>query len=367
MAAVSLRGVSSHPRGEGFAVREIDLDVPDGVVCALVGPSGSGKSTLLRLIAGLEPVAAGRVRFGDVDVTARPAGDRDIGWVPQEHPLYPHLDVEHNIGFALRLRRPRGEDLTERIRAEARAAGVEALLRRMPDTLSAGEQQAAAVARATAPLPAAYLLDEPLSGIDAQERARLRAELARLFHTIEAPVLLATNDQTEALALGDGLAVLYDGRLVQHGSPIEVHGRPDTVFVATFLGDPGMNVLSGTLEAGSTQTFVRVGDAGVPLQDVPQRLRRRLDGCPVLFGVRPEHLRLGGEDAPLAAQVTRVDLVGPHRTAHVRLAATDAAMAVRVTEAGRLATGERVRLAVNPDRAHLFDPVTERALWHAAE
>ena len=256
MPAISLRGVTSRPRGEGFAVRDIDLDVPEGVVCALIGPSGSGKTTLLRLVAGLEAVAAGRVRLGDVDVTNWSSGDRDIGWVPQEHSLYPHLDVEHNIGFALRLRRLPRSDLDQRIRAEARAAGIERLLERMPGTLSAGEQQAAAVARATARLPRAYLLDEPLSGIDAQERTRLRAELGRVFHTLEAPVLFATNDQTEALALGDQLAVLRDGRLVQCGPALEVHGRPDTVFVATFVGDPStINALLTTATASPAKAW----------------------------------------------------------------------------------------------------------------
>jgi multiple sugar transport system ATP-binding protein len=366
MAAIRLRGLSGAARDDGFAVRGVDLDVAEGAVCAVIGPSGAGKTSLLRLVVGLDPVVAGSVWIGEDEVTSWPPQERNLGWFAQENPLYPHLDVGENIGFALRLRRLLRGDVAQRVQAEARAAGIGRLLRRMPSSLSAGERQAAGLARATVRVPTAYVLDEPLARIDAHERARLRVELARLFRGFETPVLLATNDQIEALALGDRLAVLRDGRLVQEGATQDVHGRPATVFVARFVGDSGMNILPGTLEAGARSTFVRVGDEAVQLIGLAPRLRARLDGRPVLLGVRPEHVRLGGAGAPLAAVVERVDLLGAARVLHTRLPAGQQ-VDVRVVEPARLERGERVRVHPGPAHLHLFDAQTEQALWHAAD
>lgn len=364
MASVSLRGVSSVPRDDGFALHGIDLTVPDDVVCTIIGPSGSGKSTLLRLVAGLDPVASGTVTLGPDDVTRWPPERRDVAWMPQENPLYPHLDVGENIGFGLRGRSASRTERQERVHAEARAAGVERLLRRMPRTLAAGERQATGLARASARLPAAYLLDEPLARIDAQERMRLRAELGRVFHGLRVPVLLATNDQTEALALGDTLAVLRDGRVVQHGATLDVYERPETTFVATFVGDPGMNLITGTFEAGTRVTYVRLAADAVPLTGVTPPLRAQLDGRPVVLGIRPEHLGLAGEEGPLAGTVARVENLGAARVVHVDLPGEDQ-LVVRVTAPGRLVTGQALRLDAQPRRCHLFDAVTGMALWHA--
>lgn len=362
MAAIVLRGVTGETRADGFAVRDVDLDVPDGTVCALLGASGSGKSSLLRLVAGLDPVVRGTVALGGVDVTSARPGARDLGWVAQGGALYPHLDVRENLGFALRLRRLLRPEIDQRVRAEARAAGIEHLLGRRPRRLSAGERQVAGTAKAAAKLPQAYLLDEPLSDVDAHRRRRVRAELARVFTGLGVPALLATNDQTDALSLGTRLAVLVAGRLVQEGPTRQVYDRPATTAVAAAVGEPAMNLLEGTLEAGGRTTSVRLGDGALTAPGVPEPLRRGLDGRPVVLGVRPEHLHLGGADAPLPARVELVEDLGGVRLARLRTGTT--ALLVRLTRSAP-ARGEAVRVGADPAQVHLFDAITGEARWHA--
>jgi ABC-type sugar transport system ATPase subunit len=364
MAAIALRGVSTEPRPGGFALHDIDLVAPDGEVCGIIGPSGSGKSTLLRVVAGLEPVAAGTVHVGAADVTELPAAQRGLAWSGQDQTLYPHLSVEGNIGFALRLRRMLRRDLDERVRAEARVAHIERLLPRMPDTLSAGERQATNLARVAARTPKAYLLDEPLARIDARERARLRSELARRFAGVDVAVLLATNDQADAFSLSDLLVVLEEGRVLQQGPPQFVYRQPVTVSVATFVGE--MNLLAGVVEVGSRASYVRVGDAPVLVTDLPAPLRRRLDARPVLLGVRPERLSLGGSEAPLAAVVHRVEVLGSGRRVHATLP-DGAQIVAQVRGAAGPRPGETVRFEVGVRGIHLFDPNSETALWHATD
>ena len=362
MAAIRLAGVSSAPREDGFAIRGVDLEVADASICALVGPSGSGKTTLLRLVAGLDPVAAGRVYLADDDITDWPPGKRNVAWLSQEHPLYPHLDVEHNIGFALRLKRMLREDITERVHAEARVTGVERLLHRRPSTLSAGEQQAAGLARATARMPGVYLFDEPLARIDPQERTRLRAELAQYLGALAATSIVGTNDQTEAFALGDQIAVLRNGALAQAGPPAELFARPADAFVAAFLGSPGMNVAPGRFEAGTRSAWVRFDGDAVELHGCPPHLRRALDGRAVLVGVRPEHVRLAPAGTGLPAQVERVEVLGHATVVYARLR-HGTRLTARCRPGQRARRGEAVGLRVDSSRLHLFDPLTERALW----
>ena len=398
MTGIALEQLSSQPRADGFAVTGVDLQVAEGTVCVLIGPSGSGKTTLLRLVAGVEAVASGTVRIGEDDVTAWSPGERDLAWFDNEHPLYPHLDVEHNIGFALRLRRRlRRTDLDERVRAEARAAGIHPLLPRMPSTLSAGEQQAAGLARTTARLPRAYLLDEPLARIDTQQRARLRAELRMFLESLQVPALLATNDQHDALTLADQLAVLRDGRLVQSGPSRELLERPAEAFVAAFLHPAHMNILAGRVELGRRSTWVRIGDAAaVPLEGVPQSLRSTLDERPVHLGLGADDLHVVEEtDQPGAFRVVveRVEPLG-HATlvrgrvmgarqmrgrsgghaaargreqAAARRGQCSVAIVVQVDPALHVDRGATLTVAADGRYAHLFDPITGRALWHAVD
>lgn len=368
MAEIEVRGLTSRPHAGRSAVRDVSLGLADGEVLALLGPSGSGKTTLLRLVAGLEQVAQGEVVIGGQVVNDLPAHERDLALVTEQHALLEHLDVERNIGFSLKLRRLSAPEIFKRVRSEARVFGLSRLLRRRPRTLSAGQQQAAAVARATVRVPSAYLLDEPLSRIDARERERLRAEVARYVRGLGVTALLATNDQSDALAVADRVAVLRDGCLEQVGAPQRLYGEPADVFVASFLGDPGMNVLRGVLEAGATTTLVRLGSRSLPLTGVAEPARRRYDGAPVLLGVRPEDLALAdpGRDDALPGVVERVEHLGHETRVALRLDAPgEPGAVVRVRPPATVpATGERVGMAARGPGQHLFDPATEQAVWH---
>lgn len=367
MAEVELRGVAGGARPGWPGIADLSLDVPDGQVLAVLGPSGSGKTTLLRLVAGLEPLQAGEILLGGEPVGDVPAHRRDLAMLTEEHPLLGHLNVERNIGFPLHLRRLARSEVARRARAQGRALGLGRLLRRRPATLSAGERQLASLARATVRLPAAYLLDEPLTRIDARERDRLRAELARQVRGLGVTTLLATNDQRDALTLADRIAVLRDGRLQQLGTAEQLYRQPVNVFVATFVGDPGMSVLAGQLECGTHTTFVRFAAGSVPLVGVPAATRRRYDGAPILLGARPEDLALAssGEPEALPAVIERVENLGAEARVAVRVAGLSGEQRaiVRLRPGARLpAAGARAGLTLRAARHRLFDPTSGEAL-----
>jgi ABC-type sugar transport system ATPase subunit len=363
---IELRGVTGAPRGGRPIVADLSLAATSGEVLALLGPSGSGKTTVLRIVAGLEDVTGGDVLVGGARVNDQPTHSRDLAMVTEEQTMLAYLDVEGNIGFGLRVRGVKGAEVDERVRTEARAYGLAGLLRRRPRSLSAGQRQAASVARATVRLPRAFLLDEPFSRIDARERLRLRNELGRYVRALGVTTLLATNDQGEALAVADRIAVLRGGRLEQVDTPERLYHRPANAFVAAFVGDPGMNILRVLLEAGSRTTRMRAGGHTVTLPALPERLRQAYDGSPVLLGVRPEHLRVTEPGTPgtLPAVVERAEYLGATTRLRVRLDETDAVLTVvRASAEGVAATGQRIAVQPRPAGAHLFDPASEEAVW----
>src|SRR5437764_365832 len=247
MARIALEHVDKiYPNGY-VAARDLSLEVADGELLVLVGPSGSGKSTVLRMMAGLERVSDGVIRIGDRDVTDLPPQQRDIAMVFQNYALYPHMTVRENLGFGLTIRKQAPQIIEERVRAIAASLGLDALLDRKPAQLSGGQRQRVALGRAIVREPLAFLFDEPLSNLDAQLRVEIRVELSRLHRKLGATMDYVTHDQSEALTLGDRIAVLKEGVLQQVASPMELYERPANKFVASFIGTPGMNFFKGSL------------------------------------------------------------------------------------------------------------------------
>ncbi|MDQ4006253.1 MAG: ABC transporter ATP-binding protein [Actinomycetota bacterium] len=335
------------------ALRDLELEVREGELMVVVGPSGSGKTTLLRIAAGLESPTSGEVRIGERDVTGLSPSERDVSMVFQNLALFPHLPVEENIAFGLRARRiPRGE-IPERVRRAAALSGCEHLLRRRPAELSGGERQRAALARALVREPAAFLLDEPLTNLDAPVRVALRADLKRLHARLGTTMLYVTHDQIEALTLGDRVAVLSGGELQQVGTPDDVYRRPVNRFVASFLGNPPMNVLAGGVEGGE----IRIGPMRFPVPPGVELGEAR----GVSVGVRPRDVAVRPGD--LATANARVDVVeGAGDEAYVHLDMDDVRMVATVQPRSVPAPGSGVEVSIAPERMFIFSEDDGRTL-----
>jgi multiple sugar transport system ATP-binding protein len=347
MASITLDRIDKiYPNGHA-AARNLSFDINDGEFMVLVGPSGSGKSTVLRMIAGLEGVTAGAIRIGDRDVTALPPQERDLAMVFQSYALYPHMTVRENLGFGLRIRRQPQSAIDERVRAVSESLGLALLLDRKPAQLSGGQRQRVALGRAIVREPQAFLLDEPLSNLDAQLRAETRVELSRLHQRLGVTMVYVTHDQVEALTLGDRIAVLKDGVLQQVAAPMELYRRPANRFVAGFIGSPGMNFIEGTLQGGEGAPRFVAGDFTVP---VPGETR---DSGRVTLGVRPQQLLLEDGPGALRAEVIVVEPMGSEQVVH--LAADGGRLVAVVPPEMPVQSGERVSLRVAPGAAHLFD------------
>ena len=335
-AGVSLPGVSLHgvsaSRGRRQVLHGIDLDVGRGELLVVLGPSGAGKSTLLRVIAGLEPVTAGRVHIAGNDVTRLRPGRRNVSMVFQSYALFPHLTVAQNIAFGPLVRDARRADAAQRARQAATAAGCAHLLDRRPDELSGGERQRVALARALVREPDVYLLDEPLSNLDSERRAEMRGELKALHQRVGGTTVHVTHDQAEALVLGDRIAVLRDGRLDQVGTPDEIWQTPATMFVARFVGSPRMNLVPGD---GPLQPPGWTPDAGQVL------------------GFRPEAVRLTASGGDADGTVGRVDVVGADAYAYLDVG--NQQIVARVAAADRPAVGASLGMSIEWSAGHVFD------------
>ena len=298
MAEIVLDHVSKRFPDGALAVDSISLDIADGEFVILVGPSGCGKSTTLNMVAGLEDITEGELRIGGTVVNGKAPKDRDIAMVFQSYALYPHMTVRENMGFALKLAKVPRAAIDEKVAEVARILGLTEHLDRKPARLSGGQRQRVAMGRAIVRDPAAFLMDEPLSNLDAKLRVQMRTEVSRLQRRLGTTTVYVTHDQTEAMTLGDRVAVLRSGRIMQAGSPQELYERPQNLFVAGFIGSPAMNFIPGTLAGGRLRTVI--GD--VPL---PGRLRQAPAspgaGREVIIGIRPEHF----EDAALVRAATR--------------------------------------------------------------
>jgi multiple sugar transport system ATP-binding protein len=365
MAQVALEKVGKTFPGGVAALRDVSLRIEDGELLALVGPSGSGKTTLLRLIAGLESPTTGVIRIGDRIVNDMPPYHRDVAMVFQHPALYPHLSVRDNLAFGLKRRRWWiGGDgkaaIQARIVETAQQLGLADVLERRPATLSGGQQQRVALGRALVRQPAVFLLDEPLSNLDAQLRLEMRRELHLLHRRIRATIIHVTHDQDEAMSLGERVVVLDRGVVRQADRPQVLYDRPSDRFVAGFLGWPPMNLLDGKLiEVDDRLNF---GNWDVCLVSANRPDWRPFVGRPLTLGIRPEDIRLadGPGEGRLAMQVRFVERLGPIQL--VTLAAAGWTVAARLAATPTIEEGANVFAAFDLMRAHLFDPATGRAL-----
>jgi len=357
MASVTLRGLTATFEGAARpALRDLSLEVRDGEFLVLLGPSGCGKTTALRCIAGLEDPTAGDVLIGDRVVTQLPPAERDVAMVFQTYALYPHLTVRENVAFALEMRRVPTADIERRVADVAARLGLTDLLDRQPAQLSGGQRQRAALARAIVRAPQVFLFDEPLSNLDPNLRVELRAELLALHRTLRATMLYVTHDQVEAMTMGQRIAVLHEGRLRQVGTPAEVYERPADIFVARFVGNPGMNVLAGrarTLGKGSGEELVvEAGTLAVPVT------LAEYEGQ-VYLGVRPEHVGLSGVDQGVGnGDVLGVEPLGSETIVHLNVGGQP--LVARLPGLVNVQVGTRVGVKVDRQRLHLFDAAGER-------
>jgi multiple sugar transport system ATP-binding protein len=364
VASIAFDAVSKVFSDGTRAVDGLDLTVEDGGFTVLVGPSGSGKSTALRMVAGLEETSSGEIRIADRVVNDVAPKDRDIAMVFQSYALYPHMSVEDNLGFALKMQGAPPASRATRSGAVARRLGIGDLLARRPRQLSGGQRQRVALGRAIVRQPAAFLMDEPLSNLDAKLRVEMRAYIARLHQELGTTTLYVTHDQTEAMTMGDRVAVMRDGRLEQVDAPQELYNHPANLFVAAFIGSPAMNLLRGRLERG----FVELGGQRLVL---PGEVLA--DPGEVVVGVRPEAVHLGGD---LSMEVVLVEALGSDLLVHFRTdaprvtvsdafdgeddAGLESRFTARLPPDLRVEVGDTLRLGVS--RLHLFDPVTGRRI-----
>jgi multiple sugar transport system ATP-binding protein len=344
-----------YPGTDVAAVNGLDLHVADGEFMVLVGPSGSGKTTALRMLAGLEEVDAGAIYIGDRDVTDASPKDRDVAMVFQNYALYPYLTVEANIGFPLKIARVKKTVREARVREVAKLLGLEELLQRKPGQLSGGQRQRVAMGRAIVRLPQVFLMDEPLSNLDAKLRVQMRADIATLQADFGVTTVYVTHDQSEAMTLGHRVAVMKDGFLQQCDAPRVLYERPVNTFVAGFIGSPSMNLVTVPLGANGS---VSLGGVAVSLPDAVRSAATAGGWSELVVGVRPESLELAPEG--IAAEVQVVEELGADAFlfCSAELGREETRLVARADARRAPARGERVTLRPIAGEAHLFDPVT---------
>jgi multiple sugar transport system ATP-binding protein len=378
MTQIALDSVTKEYPGGVVAVDDVSLTIGSGEFMVLVGPSGCGKTTLLRLIAGLETATEGSIRLGGRDITDVPPRDRDIAMVFQNYALYPHMDVRRNLGYGLRMRKTPKEEIDRRVGEVARLLGLEEVLERRPGHLSGGQRQRAALGRAIVREPKAFLMDEPLSNLDAQIRVSMRAELTRLHNRIGVTTVYVTHDQVEAMTLGDRSAILRKGRIQQVDTPQALYREPANLFVAAFIGSPPMNLVRAELDGDA----VRFAGFRLPLE----RGRRPSGTGTVILGIRPEDLEdaelskpglptievtvevledLGAES--LAFFAIDAERIETELVESVALVADDrrVLLCAKIDSGSRAREGERLVLTVDPGRLAFFSPYTGERLRSA--
>ena len=351
MATIHIDGLTKQYPGEVNAIDALDLSIVDGSFFALLGPSGCGKTTLLRTIAGLEAATAGTIRIGERDVTVLPPGERNVAMVFQDYALFPHMSVNENIAYPLRIKKTGRAERTVKARETGAALGLEALMERRPGELSGGQQQRVALARAMACQPSVFLLDEPLSNLDARLRLEARSFLKRLQGELGVTTVFVTHDQSEALAMADQIAIMDQGRIRQLGTPSEIFRRPSNTFVANFIGSTPMNMLPGVLRGGTLhidgQSAAHSADAGWPVGSGS-------DG-EVTVAFRPEYARVAGE-GPLRFEGTVETLENLGASVLVTTRTTDDHRVQAVVPEGEeVDLGATVQVVPVPGRILVYD------------
>jgi multiple sugar transport system ATP-binding protein len=384
MATVDMEKVNKVYENGFHAVKDFTLDVAEGEFMVLVGPSGCGKTTALRMVAGLEDITSGLLRIGGKVVNDETPKERDIAMVFQNYALYPHMTVAENIGFALKLRKLPKADIAAKVKQTAEILGLTDWLDRKPGQLSGGQRQRVAMGRAVVREPSVFLMDEPLSNLDAKLRVQMRAEVQRIQRRINVATLYVTHDQVEAMTMGDRVAVMRSGTLQQVDHPQTLYDHPDNVFVAAFIGSPAMNLYEATMSDDARA--VKLGSQTLPLPDDLFDARpglTRYGSKKVVLGVRPEHLPAAHDGATGPTLVGNVDLIealGSELVIHFTIdaprvqpegASTDDEDATahagegvaRVDPTTKVKVGERITFTVNTEGMQFFDMETDKAIW----
>lgn len=366
MAKVSVRNVSKSYPGDVTAI-DLDLEIGDGEFVVLAGPLGSGKSTILRLIAGVEKVARGDIYIGERSVTTVPANDRDVAAVFQSESLYPGMTVYDNMAFGLTLRKFRTLEIKKRVQDAAEILGIEKLLERKPDTLSSAQRQRAAIGRAVVRQPKVFLFDDPLAGLDSNGQTELRTEITQLHQRLEATMIYATRNESEAMLVGDRIVMLRDGRVQQNDTPQTLYNNPVNLFVARSLGRPAINILEGTLKQERDALLFREKDGGTVEARFPNAGRAAAQdfiGKPILLGIRPEDLEVAplekGKENAAAVFPAILEIVEPTGGGADLYVGTGAHTLVcrSQQQLNRRETGRRMQVKLDLEKAHFFDPVS---------
>ncbi|HEX7644129.1 MAG TPA: sn-glycerol-3-phosphate ABC transporter ATP-binding protein UgpC [Noviherbaspirillum sp.] len=352
MASVSFRNISKHYTEDVSVIAGVDFDIEDGEFVVFVGPSGCGKSTLLRMVAGLEDVTDGEIRIGDVLANDLHASKRGVAMVFQSYALYPHMTVEQNMGFALKMAGMAKPDVAARVKRAADILQITHLLERKPKALSGGQRQRVAIGRAIVRQPKVFLFDEPLSNLDASLRQNMRIELSKLHRELGTTMIYVTHDQVEAMTLADRIVVFNAGVVQQVGTPLELYEHPKNLFVAGFLGAPKMNLLPARLADGQAEL------AGGQRAAAAVDLGESAAGAALTLGIRPEHLQPARADTPaaIAAEVVLTEHLGDQMLAYLRLSGVAEDVCMKLPGHGaRLRFGDTMHLAFPPEHCLLFD------------
>ncbi|WP_088189294.1 sn-glycerol-3-phosphate ABC transporter ATP-binding protein UgpC [Desulfosporosinus sp. FKA] len=370
MSRVSLTNVCKEYEGGVTAVSNFNLEIEDGEFIILVGSSGCGKSTTLRMIAGLEEITGGEIYIGDRIVNEVPPKDRDIAMVFQNYALYPHLSVYDNMAFGLKLRRIPKQQIKSKVQQTAEILGIEHLLQRKPKALSGGQKQRVALGRAIVREPQVFLLDEPLSNLDAKLRIQMRSEISRLHRDLGTTFIYVTHDQTEAMTMGTRIVVMKDGFIQQVDTPANLYEKPANLFVAGFIGSPPMNFLQARLENYEGGIRLMFGQNSLELPNI--KARETVSGYTnreVVMGIRPENIRPRGispKSLPAGNRITAIvetiELLGAETYLYLTL--EDEHITARVNSKITAKTGDRLEIDLDPAGIHLFDQETEKAILH---
>ena len=368
MAGLNLKGIYKRYPGGVTAVGDFNLDIEDKEFIVLVGPSGCGKSTTLRMIAGLEDISEGELYIGDRLMNEVPPKDRDIAMVFQNYALYPHMTVFDNMAFGLKLRKMPKDQIKERVIEAARILDIEHLLDRKPKALSGGQRQRVALGRAIVREPKVFLMDEPLSNLDAKLRGQMRAEISKLHKKLATTFIYVTHDQTEAMTMGSRIVVMKDGIIQQIDSPQVLYDHPVNMFVGGFIGSPAMDFIEGSIEKKEDGIYFAFGTSAVKLPE--DRAAKVADkgyiGKPVIMGVRAEHISDDAEDlvakadGVVNAHVEVTELLGSETLLHLTI--ENASFIAKVDPKTTAKAGDDIKVAFDMNRIHLFDKETEVAI-----
>lgn len=354
MATLTLNAIEKVYQGGVKAIHGVDLNIHDGEMLVLVGPSGCGKSTLLRMIAGLEKISAGTLFIDDVPMNTVEPGDRDIAMVFQNYALYPHMTVYNNMAYGLKNRNVPKAEIRQKVKEAASILELSHLLDRKPKQLSGGQRQRVAMGRAIVRHPKVFLFDEPLSNLDAKLRVQMRLEIKKLQRAMNTTSVYVTHDQVEAMTLADRLVVLNDGRVEQVGTPLEVYNRPASVFVATFIGSPSMNIMNARLNGD----MLDLGNG----HQIPAGKQYDFND-EVVLGIRPEHWKISGPSRGIEVEVNMIEALGADQLLYCQIqGAGNSQVVVRLEGQQAVNEGEKLYITVDTSHIHLFDRQSKRRI-----